>query len=159
MVHYSQKHCKIILHNKELVFLTPTDTTVGFVSQSALRLTEIKQRPPHKHFIKALPSLSVLQSFVRVPQKHKNRVRRAKRSTFIFPNGYSYRIIREKQHLSLIQKLGWAYTTSANLSGENFDELFARDAADIIIKYPSRQIHKSASSIFKLNKIKVLRVR
>ncbi len=147
------------MHNKELVFLTPTDTTVGFVSQSALRLTEIKQRPPHKHFIKALPSLRTLKSFVRVPQKHKNRVRRAKRSTFVFPNGYSYRIIREKQHLSLIQELGWAYTTSANLSGKDFDKIFASDVADIIVKYPSHQGNRSASSIFKLNNFKLLRVR
>ncbi len=141
------------------MFLTPTDTTVGFVSQSADRLTEIKQRPPHKHFIKALPSLQTLKSFIRVPQKHKNRLRRAKRSTFIFPNGYSYRIIREKQHLSLIQKLGWAYTTSANLSGESFDETFASDAVDIIVKYPSYQGSRGASSIFKLNNFKLLKVR
>lgn len=147
------------MHSKELVFLTPTDTTVGFVSQSALRLTQIKQRPPHKHYIKALPSLRILQSFVRVPQKHKNRLRRSKRSTFVFPNGYSYRIIREKQHLSLIQKLGWAYTTSANLSGESFDETFALGAADIIVKYPSPQGSTSASSVFKLNNIKLLRIR
>ena len=85
-----------------MVFLTQTDTTIGFVSQNADRLTEIKQRPPHKHYIKALPSLQSLKTFTRVPERHKNRIRRAKRSTFIFPDGHSYRVIRETDHLQLI---------------------------------------------------------
>ncbi len=147
------------MRREDLVFLTQTDTTIGFVSQSARRLTQIKQRPPHKHYIKALPSLRALKSFVRVPEKYKNRIRRAKRSTFIFPDGDSYRIVREKQHLSLIQKLGWAYTTSANLSGESFDESFASDAADVIVKYPLQPEQRSASHIFKLNNIRMKRIR
>ena len=147
------------MHKKDLVFLTQTDTTMGFVSQSTKRLTQIKQRPPHKQFIKALPSLRSLKSFVRVPEKHKNRIRRAKRSTFVFPDGDSYRIVREKQHLSLIQKLGWAYTTSANLSGESFDESFAYDAADVIVKYPLHDEERNASRIFKLNNIRMKRIR
>ncbi len=147
------------MHREDLVFLTQTDTTIGFVSQSARRLTQIKQRPPHKHYIKALPSLRALKSFVRVPEKHKNCVRRAKRSTFVFPNGHSYRIVREKQHLSLIQKLGWAYTTSANLSGECFDLKFATDAADVIVKYPTHPEQRSASRIFKLNTNRMKRIR
>ena len=144
---------------EDLVFLTQTDTTMGFVSQNARRLTHIKQRPPHKHYIKALPSLRALNSFVRVPNKYKNHIRRAGRTTFIFPNGYSYRIIKEKQHLSLIQKLGWAYTTSANLSGEKFNGLFALDAADIIIKYPLYAKQRSASHIFKINNMRMKRIR
>ena len=147
------------MRREDLVFLTQTDTTIGFVSQSARRLTQTKQRPPHKHYIKALPSLRALKSFVRVPEAHKNRVRRAKRSTFVFPNGHSYRIVREKQHLSLIQKLGWAYTTSANLSGESFNESFASDAADVIVKYPTQPKQRSASRIFKLNNIRMKRIR
>jgi len=147
------------LHREDLVFLTQTDTTIGFVSQSAQRLTQIKQRPPHKYYIKALPSLRALKSFIRVPEKHKNRIRRAKRSTFIFPDRHSYRIVREKRHLSLIQKLGWAYTTSANLSGECFDLKFAADSADVIVGYPDHKETKSASNIFKLNNIRMKRIR
>lgn len=134
------------------VYLTPTDTTIGFVSKSSEQLTIIKQRPPHKHYIKALPTLKALQSFTRVPQAHKNLVRRAKQTSFIFPNGHSYRVIKDTQHTQLLLKLGWAYTTSANLSGEEYNEEFAKKSADILVGFPKKQESRGASKIFKLNR-------
>jgi len=142
---------------KDLVFLTQTDTTIGFISQNAEKLTQIKQRPPHKHYIKALPSLKALKSFTRVPDMHKNRVRRAKKTTFIMPNGHSYRVVQEKHHLLLLNLLGWAYTTSANLSNEAYDEDFAKESADVIIT-PLIQ-KRSASHIYKLGKTNLKRIR
>ena len=135
---------------KELVFLTQTDTTIGFVSQNADKLTQIKQRPPHKHYIKAVNSLQTLQTFTRVPQAHKKRVRRAKKTTFIMPNGDSLRVIRDKHHLLLLDRLKWAYTTSANLSSQAYDELFAREKADVVIE-PIKET-KQASKIYRLGK-------
>ena len=147
------------MRREDLVFLTQTDTTIGFLSQDADKLSLIKQRPPCKHYIKALPSLKQLKAFVRVPEKHKNRLRRSKRTTFIFPDGNSYRIIKKKHHLSLIQKLGWSYTTSANLSGKSFDLKFAADSADVIVGYPGSAEEKNASTILKLNNIRIKRIR
>ena len=142
---------------KDLVFLTQTDTTIGFISQNAEKLTQIKQRPPYKHYIKALPSLKALISFTRVPDIHKNRVRRAKKTTFIMQNGLSYRVVKDKHHLLLLRRLGWAYTTSANLSNEAYDEDFARESTDIVIT-PLK--HKSsASNIYKLGKTTLKRIR
>jgi tRNA A37 threonylcarbamoyladenosine synthetase subunit TsaC/SUA5/YrdC len=132
------------------VFLTQTDTTIGFVSQNANKLTQIKQRPPHKYYIKAVNSLDMLKTFTRVPQKHKNRVRRAKKTTFIMPDGDSYRVIKDKHHLLLLDRLKWAYTTSANLSNEAYDESFAREMADVIIE--PIQENRQASSIYRLGK-------
>ncbi len=142
---------------KDFVFLTQTDTTIGFVSQNAEKLTAIKQRPPHKHYIKALPSLKTLKLFTRVPNSHKNRVRRSKKTTFIMPNGHSYRVVQDKHHLLLLNRLEWAYTTSANLSSESYDESFAKKSADIIIT-PLKQ-KNSASNIYKLGKITLKRIR
>jgi len=142
---------------KDKVFLTQTDTTIGFVSQNADRLDQIKHRPPHKHYIKAVNSLNTLQTFARVPQHHKNRVRKANKSTFIMPNGESFRVIRDKHHLLLLDRLKWAYTTSANLSGEAYDEAFARMAADVVIE-PIKET-KSASKIYKLGKYSLKRIR
>jgi tRNA A37 threonylcarbamoyladenosine synthetase subunit TsaC/SUA5/YrdC len=149
---------------KNKVFLTQTDTTIGFVSQNADRLTAIKQRPPHKHYIKAVNSLQTLKTFTRVPSSHRNRVRRANKTTFILPNGHSYRIIRDQHHLLLLNRLKWAYTTSANLSTKdydekfaNYDEKFAKKSADIVIT-PLRQ-KSSASNIYKLGKISLIRIR
>ena len=142
---------------KNLVFLTQTDTTIGFLSQNADKLTAIKQRPPHKHYIKAVNSLQTLKSFTRIPSKHKNRVRRSKKTTFILPNTYSYRVINDKHHLLLLNRLIWAYTTSANLSNQPYNEVFAREKADIIVEpLTSSTI---SSQIYKLGKITLKKVR
>lgn len=142
---------------RDKVFLTQTDTTIGFVSQNPDKLTHIKQRPPHKHYIKAVNSLKTLKTFTRVPQKHKNRVRRAKKTTFIMPNGHSYRIIRDKHHLLLLDRLKWAYTTSANLSGQPYDENFVKEVSDVIVE-PLNKTSKS-STIYKLGKKTMNRIR
>lgn len=142
---------------KDKVFLTQTDTTIGFISQDANKLTAIKQRPPHKHYIKAVNSLQTLKTFTRVPYKHKNRVRRSHKTTFILPNTYSYRVIKSTHHLLLLNRLQWAYTTSANLSYQDYDETFAKEHADIIIE-PLKG-NKKTSSIFKLGKSTIKRIR
>jgi len=141
----------------KLVFLTQTDTTIGFVSQNADKLTEIKQRPPHKHYIKAVNSLQTLQIFTRVPNKHKNRVRRAKKTTFIMPDKHSYRVVQDKHHLLLLARLRWAYTTSANLSNKAYDKSFAEEKADVIIEPLNES--KAASHIYKLGKNNLKRIR
>jgi tRNA A37 threonylcarbamoyladenosine synthetase subunit TsaC/SUA5/YrdC len=142
---------------KDKVFLTQTDTTIGFVSQNAEKLTAIKQRPPHKHYIKAVNSLDTLQTFTRIPTQHKNRVRRAKKTTFIMPNRHSYRVIQDKHHLLLLNRLQWAYTSSANLSNKTYDEAFAKEVADIIIEPLIEK--REASTIYKLGKHSIKRIR
>jgi tRNA A37 threonylcarbamoyladenosine synthetase subunit TsaC/SUA5/YrdC len=142
---------------KDKVFLTQTDTTIGFVSQNAEKLTAIKQRPPHKHYIKAVNSLDTLQTFTRIPTQHKNRVRRAKKTTFIMPNRHSYRVIQDKHHLLLLNRLQWAYTSSANLSNKTYDEAFAKEVADIIIEPLIEK--REASTIYKLGKHAIKRIR
>ena len=141
----------------DLIFLTQTDTTIGFVSQNSDRLTAIKQRPPHKYYIKAVNSLTTLKTFTRVPSSHKNRVRRSTKTTFIMPDGHSYRLIQDKHHLLLLNRLKWAYTTSANLSDHPYDENFAKEVADVIIE-PLKQ-NKKASNIYKLGKKTIKRIR
>ena len=142
---------------ERLVFLTQTDTTIGFVSQNAEKLTAIKQRPPHKHYIKAVNSLKTLKTFTRVPRQHKNRVRRSSKTTFILPNSYSYRVIKNTHHLLLLNRLQWAYTTSANLSTQAYDENFAKANADVIVE-PIKE-NRDASIIFKLGKTNIKRIR
>jgi len=142
---------------KDKVFLTKTDTTIGFVSQNAEKLTDIKKRPSYKHYIKAVNSLATLKTFTRVPNIHKNRVRRAQKTTFIMPNTHSYRLIQDKHHLLLLNRLQWAYTTSANLSNKTYDEKFAKDMADIIIE--PLTINNKASKIYKLGLTQLQRIR
>ncbi len=142
---------------KDKVFLTSTDTTIGFVSQNSDKLNEIKQRPKEKKFIKAVNSLDTLKSMTRVPDMHKKMVRRAQKSTFIM-KGESFRVINDEHHLLLLGRLQWAYTTSANLSGKEIDVEFATRNADIII-HPLNEKRSKASQIFKLGIKKIKRLR
>ncbi len=140
-----------------MVFLTQTDTTIGFVSQNAHRLSQIKQRPATKHYIRAVDSLATLKSFVRTPQAHKKLLRRANKTTFIMPHKDAYRVVKDPHHLLLLKRLKWAYTTSANLSGKSYDENFAKEAADVMIE-PLKTDSKP-STILKLGKRGYKRIR
>jgi len=140
-----------------LVFLTQTDTTVGFVSQNSRKLTRIKKRPPHKHYIKALNSLDTLKRLTRVPPLHKRMIRRAKQTTFILPDGHSYRVIKDPHHLLLLDRLQWAYTTSANLSDHPYDEAFAKSHADILVQTIHQE--RAPSRIIKLGHHTMQRIR
>ena len=142
---------------QDKVFLTATDTTIGFVSQDADRLTRIKSRPPHKHYIRAVDSLHTLKHFTRVPGTHKKALRRAKRTTFIMPDGNSFRVVKDPHHLLLLSRMKWAYTTSANRSGGSYDEAFAHACADVIIA--PLQERSQASKIIKLGKHRRKRIR
>jgi len=139
------------------VYLTQTDTTIGFISQDADRLTDIKQRPPHKHYIRVVDSLATLKAQARIPTRHKNRLRRARKSTFILPNGASYRVIHDPSHLALISKLTWAYSTSANLSDKPYDEQWARSVTDAVIEPLADR--GRPSKIYKINNRSIQRIR
>lgn len=142
---------------KEKVFLTQTDTTIGFVSQDADKLTRIKQRPPHKRYIKAINSLRTLQTLTRIPSIHKNIVRRSIKTTFIMPKGDSYRVICDRHHLLLLNRLKWCYTTSANPSGKSFDGVFAKEQAEIAIT--PLKTTAQPSKIYRLGKKNLHRIR
>ena len=139
------------------VYLTLTDTSIGFVSQDKDKLSAIKKRPTHKHYIMALDSLETLKSFARVPNSQKNRVRRSSKTTFILPKGDSYRVIKDEKHLELIERLRWAYTTSANLSDCPYDEEFAKRSADVIIE-PLND-NSTSSTIYKISNTQIKRIR
>ena len=141
-----------------MIYLTSTDTIVGFVSRDCRRLNEIKSRPIEQPCIMAIASLSALREHTRIPIAHRCRVRRSKRTTFVLPNGRSYRIIRDSSHSKLIRELQWAYTTSANPHTKPYDEQWAKTKADIVI-YPLIQTHNKPSSIYRLGHHHLIRLR
>ena len=145
--------------NPNKIYLTQTDTTVGFVSQDKTKLNKIKNRPSNQPVLREVESLETLRSFVRVPKIHKKRVRRAKKTTFIFPNGESFRVVRDERHLRFLKKFKWMYSTSANLHGKPFDEVWAREKADITVEDKRGLFEGKASWIFKISKNKIKRIR
>lgn len=143
---------------KNSLYLTQTDTTIGFVSQNTSKIDHAKQRLPNKHYIRVVNSLKTLQTFTRVPTLHKNRVRRAKQTTFIMPNGRSFRVVKETKHNLLLDRLKWLYSSSANLSGAEYNETYAKEATEVLVSFPLKR-QGTASTIvrFSHTKMKVIR--
>ena len=143
---------------KESLFLTPTDTTIGFVSQDSFKIDRAKKRKPNKHYIRVVDSLKTLKSFTRVPTSHKNRLRRAKKTTFIMPNGLSFRLVKGTEHNLLLDRLHWLYSSSANLSGAKYDEAYAKARAEVVVTFPKKRSGR-ASTIYRLGQknMKVIR--
>lgn len=147
---------KMNMQNK--LYVTQTDTTIGFISKEADKIDKAKRRKPNKHYICVVNALTMLKSFSRVPNKHKNRVRRAKKTTFIMPNGRSFRVVKETEHNLLLDRLGWAYSSSANLSGSEYDEVYAKENAEVIISSAQKREGK-ASKIYKLSQTNIRSIR
>ena len=145
--------------NPNKIYLVQTDTTVGFLSQDYKKLNKIKNRPLNQKILKEVDRLSTLKSFVRVPDKFKKIVRRAKKVTFIYPNGDSCRVVRDERHLKFLKKFKWMYSTSANLTGKSFDREWAIEKADIIVEDVNSFLEGKASKIFKINNFLMKRIR
>ncbi len=141
------------------VILTQTDTTVGFLSQDAQKLYEIKSRKNTKPFLKVYSSFHhFLSSNNRVPNRFKNMVRRSKKTTFIVKNR-AFRIAEPELHSQILRKLKWHYSTSANESGKKFERGFCEKKADIIIENKYGLHEHSSSSLIKLTQTKRRKLR
>ena len=134
---------------KNNLYFTPTDTTMGFVSQDSSKIDKAKKRKPNKHYICVVDSLERLKKFTRVPQKHKNHVRRAQKSTFIMPHGESFRVVKDTKHNLLLDRVQWLYSSSANLSGAVYDEEYAKKMAEVIVSFPHEK-SSEPSKIYRL---------
>ncbi|WP_024954968.1 Sua5/YciO/YrdC/YwlC family protein [Sulfurospirillum arcachonense] len=145
--------------NPQLVYLVQTETTVGFLSQDAEKLSDSKERDKKQPFIRCVDSLSTLKKFSRVPKKFKNKIRRSQKITFIYPNNQAIRLVKDSEHLKFLKQLQWAYSSSANLTKKNFDESYAKKKADIIVEDKRGFFEGKPSSIIKFNNKKLKKLR
>ncbi|MEY4504193.1 MAG: threonylcarbamoyl-AMP synthase TsaC [Pseudomonadota bacterium] len=106
-----------------------------------------------------ISSLAKLQKLTRVPQKYKSLVRRASKTTFIYPNKNAIRVVKDSLHNELLDKFDFLYSTSANESGKNYDEDFAKNSADIIIESADDFCETTPSKIYRLSKNKIQKIR
>ena len=144
---------------KQKIILTQTDTTVGFLSQNGTKLAHIKSRSASKPFIKVYADFKALhKDSLRIPNRQKNRVRRAKKSSFIVNNN-SFRVAPLPLESAILRSLQWSYSTSANESGKNYARDFCEEKADIIIQDKMGLYENSASKLYKINNSKTVRLR
>jgi tRNA A37 threonylcarbamoyladenosine synthetase subunit TsaC/SUA5/YrdC len=139
---------------KDIVILTQTDTTVGFLSQNPQKLYSIKSRPNNKEFIKVYSSFKTLLDYNhRIPTSQKNLVRRSKRTTFILKNK-AFRVALSSLNSQILRNSLWSYSTSANQSKKSFDREFCEQKADIIIEDVNSLKESNSSKLIKINSIK-----
>ena len=142
----------------ESVVLTQTDTTVGFISQDNIKLSQIKSRDASKQFIKVYPDLKTFSKSNRIPTSKKSLFRRSKKTTFIIKNK-ALRISPIKLQSQILRNTTWNYSTSANESGKGFEYTFCQDKADIIIQDKDGFQEMNPSTLLKITNTKIVRLR
>lgn len=90
-----------------MLYLAQTDTTAGFLSKDEREINKAKGRALQTPCILTMSSLKELTSLVRVPKAHKNLVRKAKKTSFIYKKAMA-----NENFLDLSDEL-------ADLGGEN----------------------------------------
>ncbi len=140
-----------------MIYLAQTDTTAGFLSKDLKELNALKGRAKNQPCLITSAKFSELQSLVRIPNKFKNLVRRAKKTTFIYPNIKAIRIVKECKHAKFLEKNGYFYSSSANKHGQKFDEIWARSVADIVVDEVF--FESTPSKIIKLNRKRLKKIR
>jgi len=146
--------------NPSLVYLTQTDTTVGFLSQADKKLSRAKQRDSKQKTLQVVDTLRTLKQFIRVPNLHKKTIRNAKNSTFIYPNQNAFRVVHHNsKHQNFLQKFNLMYSTSANKTKNSFNLEYALNNSDIIVYTKENFQEKKASSIYKISKNKKIKIR
>ena len=110
--------------------------------------------------MQVVKNLKYLKLNTRIPNKYKNQIRREKKSTFIYPNTKSFRVISKfDKHFDFVNKFNILYSTSANKSNKSFDEQYAIDKSDIIIYTKDEFQEYPSSSIYKVSNYKIKKIR
>jgi len=146
--------------NPDLVYLVQTDTTVGFSSFNDEKLSNIKQRPSNQKILKTLDSFVTLKEFTRVPKKFRKIVRNSSKTTFIYPNLDSFRVVKsESKFFDFIKKFRVLSSTSANKTKKSFEYDFAFEKCDVEVISNVGFFETSSSKIYKLGKNRLKKIR
>ncbi|RBQ29255.1 Sua5 YciO YrdC YwlC family protein [Aliarcobacter vitoriensis] len=146
--------------NSSLVYLVQTDTTVGFSSSNDEKLTKLKQREKSKKILHTVNSFKTLNNFTRVPKYHRKFVRNSKKTTFIYSNLKSFRVVdKVSKFYDFIDKFDILYSTSANKTSCNFEYEFAFLNTDVIVENNFGFFETTASKIYMLKNKKLKKIR
>ncbi len=141
------------------IFLAQSDTTAGFLSKNKETIIHIKQSKKNKPILLESSAIDTIKIHSRIPQVLSKHIRRMKKTTFIFPNKQSFRVVRESLHLQFLKKYKILYSSSANLTNKAFSYTFAYENANMII-IDKRGIYESKpSNIFEARKQHIRKIR
>jgi tRNA A37 threonylcarbamoyladenosine synthetase subunit TsaC/SUA5/YrdC len=145
--------------DKNKLFLTQTDTTVGFLSRDIKKLSDAKNRDINQPFLICVDSYKKLNQLTQVPKKYRKLIRNSSKSSFLYPNKKAVRVVKDIYHSRFLKEFDFLYSSSANRNREKFDLLYAKSKADIIIEDERGLYESEASNIFKLGKKRVQKLR
>ena len=132
---------------------------MGFLSFDKIALANAKYRDINQPFLICVDTIKKQKCLARTPQKYKKMIRRSNKTSFIYPNKKAIRVVKEGAHNKFLRKFDFLYSSSANISGKDFDTKFAYNKADIIV-LDKRGLHSSqASKIYKISKYKISKIR
>ncbi|RDU65426.1 Sua5/YciO/YrdC/YwlC family protein [Helicobacter sp. MIT 14-3879] len=141
------------------LFLAQSDTTAGFLSKDKNTILKAKNSPKNKRLLIEVSNIALIKQKNRIPNVLNKAIRRANKTTFIFPNKKAFRVIRNSLHLDFLNNLGgMLYSSSANLNKENFCYSFAKNKADIII-LDKRGIYEATPSKIFQAKHRIKKIR
>lgn len=142
-----------------MLFLAQSDTTAGFLSKSKNSIILAKQSNDNKPILVESNSLYNIKAQSRIPKKIGKDIRRSKKTTFIFQNKKSFRLINHGLHYVFLNNFKYLYSSSANLHKCKFDLNFAKNITDVWI-YDKRGIfNDTPSKIFKVRRNKIIKIR
>ncbi len=162
---------KNTLNIKNAIFLAQCDTTAGFLSVNQARILEIKNSPKDKAILRESCDLAHIKALSRIPRILQKHLRRAKKTTFIFDNNLSFRVVGESYlcneshksstnlHHKFLKRFGTLFSSSANQKGRKFERNFALNGADIIVSDNRGFFEDLPSSIFRVKKSKIRNIR
>lgn len=96
-----------------MLYLVQTDTTAGFLSKNFAEINRAKNRDLRMPCILTMAYFSELLRFVRVPKVHKNLVRKARKTSFVYVNLNLNRTLK---------KLNAEFSNDLSENLANFDE-------------------------------------
>lgn len=168
-----QRQNKKSFFNTEVapIFLAQSDTTAGFLCADSAKLNAIKGRSESQNVLLTLDSFSKLKNLVRIPNKHKNRIRKSTKSTFIYKGKnalnketLAIRVVQNQQeqnalHAEFLQFFPFLYSSSANAHQCNFNLDFALKKADIIVLDARGFVESKPSKIYKISNFNLKCIR
>lgn len=149
------------LKNNKVAIIN-TDTVPGLISLNKKMIYKVKRRPLNKKLITFISDVNQIENCTDIIKNIANNFWPGN-LTLIF-NGISYRMPKNNFILNLINEVGPLYSSSANISGkepiksqkEAFD-YFKKYKNDIIFIEGNYSLHKQPSTIFDIDKCKILR--
>ncbi len=142
--------------HKEII-LAQTDTTIGLLSKDSAIINQKKGANLNKPLLKEVATLNSIPH--RTPTSMRNMIRRAKKTSFILPNGSSFRVIKDTLHNDFLKGFKWLYSSSANPTKGDFSMDFAQNVSDIIVLDKRGIFATKSSVILKIGHNRIKKIR